>query len=156
MHPRFAEVANSLHPAFERLMAMPPVQGGIPSIGMPERGVYLFSEGDQHLYIGRSNTLRKRYSGHCRPASPHGAAAFAFKLARIKTGNSKPQYKQGAGTRAELRKDPIFEAAFTAAKTRIGGMDYRFVEETDQVRQAVLEIYCAVVLGTPYNDFKTS
>jgi hypothetical protein len=28
-------------------------------------------------------------------------------------------------------------------------------EETDQNRQALLEIYCAVVLGTPYNDFGT-
>jgi hypothetical protein len=26
-------------------------------------------------------------------------------------------------------------------------------EETDQNRQALLEIYCPVVLGTPYNDF---
>ena len=29
----------------------------------------------------------------------------------------------------------------------------RFVEETDPVRQALLEIYVAAVLGTPYNDF---
>ena len=28
-------------------------------------------------------------------------------------------------------------------------------EETDQNRQALLEIHCAVVLGTPYNDFGT-
>jgi len=28
-------------------------------------------------------------------------------------------------------------------------------EETDQNREALLEIHCAVVLGTPYNDFGT-
>jgi len=28
-------------------------------------------------------------------------------------------------------------------------------EETDQNRQALLEIYCAVVLRTPYNNFGT-
>ena len=28
-------------------------------------------------------------------------------------------------------------------------------EEVDQTRQALLEIYCAVVLATPYNDFAT-
>jgi hypothetical protein len=33
------------------------------------------------------------------------------------------------------------------AKERIRGMEYRYVEETDQNRQALLEIYCAVVFG---------
>jgi hypothetical protein len=51
--------------------------------------------------------------------------------------------------------DPIFERAFRGAKERVRGMQYRFVEETDQNRQALLEIYCAIVLGTPYNDFGT-
>jgi hypothetical protein len=52
-------------------------------------------------------------------------------------------------------KDPVFTAAFEDAKEQIRAMDYRFVEERDQNRQALLEIYCAVVLGTPYNDFGT-
>ena len=34
-------------------------------------------------------------------------------------------------------------------------MDLRFVDEADPIRQALLEIYVAVVLGTPYNDFDT-
>jgi hypothetical protein len=28
-------------------------------------------------------------------------------------------------------------------------------EEVDQTRQALLEIYCALVPETPYNDFET-
>ena len=32
-------------------------------------------------------------------------------------------------------------------------MDIRFVEETDAVRQALLEIYVALALGTTFNDF---
>lgn len=51
--------------------------------------------------------------------------------------------------------DPVFAAAFSAAKERIRQMEYRYVEEVDQNRQALLEIYCAVVLATPYNDFGT-
>lgn len=43
--------------------------------------------------------------------------------------------------------DPLFAAAFIAAKGRIRAMEYRYVEEADQNRQALLEIYCAVVLG---------
>ena len=51
--------------------------------------------------------------------------------------------------------NPVFAAAFAAAKERIRRMEYRYVEEDDQTRQALLEIYCAVVLGTTYNDFGT-
>jgi hypothetical protein len=34
-------------------------------------------------------------------------------------------------------------------------MELRYVEEKDQLRQALLEIYVAVVLQTPHNDFET-
>ena len=51
--------------------------------------------------------------------------------------------------------DPVFASAFKAAKERIRSMEYRYVEEPDQNRQALLEIYVAVVLATPYNDFGT-
>jgi len=50
---------------------------------------------------------------------------------------------------------PEFAAAFTAAKQRIRKMNLRYVEETDPLRQALLEIYVSAVLQTPYNDFNT-
>ena len=50
---------------------------------------------------------------------------------------------------------PKFRKAFADAKARIRAMDIRFTEESDQVRQALLEIYIAVLLDAPYNDFKT-
>jgi hypothetical protein len=50
-------------------------------------------------------------------------------------------------------EEPEFSTAFTEAKARIRKMDVRFVEESDPTRQALLEIYVAVVLATPYNDF---
>jgi hypothetical protein len=34
-------------------------------------------------------------------------------------------------------------------------MDVRYVEETDPLRQALLEIYVSIILKTPYNDFDT-
>ena len=34
-----------------------------------------------------------------------------------------------------------------------GMVDFRCVEEVDPVRQCLLEVYCAVVLQTPYSDF---
>ena len=39
------------------------------------------------------------------------------------------------------------------AKSRLRRMSVRWVEETDAVRQCLLEVYIAVVLGAVYNDF---
>ncbi len=64
-------------------------------------------------------------------------------------------YRAGDGSRAGLIEQPVFRDAFIAAKERIRQMDYRFVAEPDQICQALLEIYCAVALGTPYNSFGT-
>ena len=80
---------------------------------------------------------------------------LAFQLAREVTGRTAVAYRAGEGSHADLMLDPVFAAARTAAKERIRGMEYRYVEEADQNRQALLEICCAVVLATPYNDFGT-
>jgi hypothetical protein len=155
MDMRFAAMAESLHPSFERLMAMAPLSAGNLPRDMPKSGVYVFTEHEKHLYVGRSNNLRSRYGRHCRPGSTHRMAAFAFKLARETTGNLTASYKPGAGSRAGLMEGPEFSRAFTEAKARIREMDYRYVEEIDQTRQALLEIYASVALKTPYNDFNT-
>jgi hypothetical protein len=139
----------------EQLLAMPPLAYGALPRDMPQSGVNLFTEAGRHLYVGRSNGLRARYGRHCRPGATHRQAAFAFQLAREVTGHTNAAYRAGAGSRAGLILDRPFAAAFTAAKERIRKMEYRYVEEADQNRQALLEIYCAVVLGTPYNDFRT-
>ena len=82
-------------------------------------------------------------------------AAFAFKLARENTGKTTASYKAGDDNRKGLMRNPEFVAAFKAAKARIREMDFRFVEETDQNVQALLEIYCTLVLDARYNDFNT-
>jgi hypothetical protein len=52
-------------------------------------------------------------------------------------------------------EDEFFLASFGEAKARISRMDIRFFEESDQIRQAILEIYCSIALRTPYNQFGT-
>ncbi len=121
-------------------------------MGMATRGVYLFSEQDASLYVGRSNRMRQRIRNHGSPSATHRQAAFAFKLSREATGKAKATYKP-EGSRAQLMLDPTFVAAFTAAKARIATMQIRYVEEPDPVRQCLLEIYVGVSLATPYNDF---
>jgi hypothetical protein len=59
----------------------------------------------------------------------------------------------GEGNRSWLVQQPDFFAAFLKAKARVRAMEFRFVEQSDQTLQALLEIYAAVVLRTKYNDF---
>lgn len=153
MHPRFAAVADPLHSSYERLGASAPMQAGHRWPREKVRGVYLFSEGDLPLYVGRTNHVQRRYGLHSLPSAQHNQAVFAFKLARHETGKLRPAYTSGEGSRKSLAADAAFSKAFTDAKARVRAMDFRWVEETDPVRQCLLEVYVAVVLQTAYNDF---
>lgn len=154
MNLKFAEVVESLHPSFERLMAMEPLRGTPPSrVSTPKSGIYLFSEHDHHLYVGRSNRIAYRYALHCGLSAKQNQASFAWKLMAEVVGH-KATYRRGEG-RADMIQRPDYADAFSAAKARIRNMDYRFVEENDQMRQALLEAYVCIALETPYNDFNT-
>lgn len=153
MNPKFAKLVESLEPAFQKLVLMPPVTAAsLPRI-MPVQGIYLFSDGPKSLYVGRSSNIRRRISLHCRPGSQHNQATFAFRMARLQTGRTQATYTT-TGSRGELVKDAEFSSVFTACKARIRQFDLRFVEEVDPTRQALLEIYVATVLNTPFNDFE--
>ncbi len=152
MHPKFQTIIDSLHPKFEALVEGPSFNvGGLPR-DLPQRGIYLFSEGQEHLYVGRTNRLRTRIQSHCRPSGTHFSATFAFRIARADTGFVSAVYGT-EGSRAALSAHPVFGPAFIAAKARVARMKIRCVEETNPVCQALLEIYIATVLGTPFNDF---
>jgi hypothetical protein len=155
MHKVFIPYIDQAHDKVNQLLEMKPVTCTTLPKQMPAAGIYLFSEGNSHWYVGRSNHIKRRLGRHSRPGSTHRMAAFAFLLARKETGNLKATYKAGEGSRNGLMENLIFVDAFSKAKARIRCMDVRFVEETDPTRQALLEIYTAVVLGTPYNDFDT-
>jgi GIY-YIG catalytic domain len=156
MNPDFARFVETLHPSLERLIAMKPIVGGVFPPNMPLQGVYLFSEAHRHLYVGRSNNLPQRYRQHSNPGSQHNQAVFAFKIAREVTGKTTRSYSRGPENRRGLISDPDFSLAFTEGKARVRRMEYRFVEEPDQTRQALLELYCAIALRCSYNDFNTS
>ncbi len=153
MNAAFLELVHSLEPQFQALLAMSPVRYACLPRSMPECGVYLFSEGDQHLYVGRTNQMRRRLAGHCRPSSSHFSATFAFRVARKNTG-LQPTYSF-EGSRPELVKHVEFGPEFVRAKAWIASLDLRFVDEQDQRRQTLLEIYVAIALNTEYNDFAT-
>lgn len=142
-------VKNNLH---KRLMQMEPVTRDELNDGN-YAGVYVFSEGLEHFYVGRSKHVRERILQHSRPCTVD--APFAFRLAREKTGMMKPTYRE-IGCRKYLRTHPQFRAAFLQAKERIRKMKVRCVQVEDSMTQALLEIYTSTVLDTPYNEFKTT
>jgi hypothetical protein len=154
MDAAFQKYIEQLHPSFERLVNMTPVRILDLPKELPRQCVYLFSEGEHHLYVGRSNNFRNRLRQHSIDGAQHNQAVFAFRLARESTGMTGVSYRP-EGSRGSLLSDSDFAKAFLTAKQRVRAMDLRYVEEVDQLRQALLEIYVAVSLHTPYNDFAT-
>ena len=155
MNPTFKRYMRTLDAKVDELLAAHPYKfADLPRGLIPGCGIYLFSDRRRHLYVGRSNRIRGRLRSHCRDSSRHNAASFAFLLARAETGNHRAAYTQRR-SRDLLLADPVFAAAFASAKAYLRTLDIRFVEEQDQIAQALLEIYAAVRLKTPYNDFRT-
>ena len=155
MDQSFLRYAEALHPSYECLTTMQPVKIAAMPSDAPSECIYLFSENDRSLYVGRTRKLRQRLRQHSIPSAQHNQAVFAFRLAREETGRLAAAYT-GEGRRATLAVDDNeFAAAFRTAKERVRAMQVRYVEEKDPLRQALLEIYVAIVLKTPYNDFNT-
>ncbi|MDX1526231.1 MULTISPECIES: GIY-YIG nuclease family protein [Idiomarina] len=152
MHPVFKEYIDSLEPSFQQLLNMKPVTVATLPKEIPQSGIYLFSENGKHLYVGRTNTIRKRLQNHCRPSSGHNSATFAFRLTREITGITQATYVTD-GSRANLELDATFGPEFIKQKKRVREMHVRYVSEPEPMRQALLEMYVSVSLGTPHNNF---
>ena len=150
----FLSAAAELHSKLESLIAAKPFIYQKRPRGLPSHVVYLFSDGDAPLYVGRSRNFSQRLGNHCRPSSTANQSSFAFKLG-CEASALIPTPYAGPHTRQKLLQSAEFISGFSLAKARLNEMQIRFVEEEDSVRQALLEIYCAVALRTPYNDFET-
>ena len=74
MDDRFRAHLEALHASFDRLIAM--TAGRVHTLprAMPSRAVYLLAEGNNHLYVGRTNRLRQRLLEHGRRTSGHTGA----------------------------------------------------------------------------------
>lgn len=152
MNEQFKQHVESLHPKFEKLIQSIPFTFSTLPKELPKAGVYLFTEGESHLYVGRTNGLRKRLQQHCRASSSHNSSPFAFRLARERQGVLKATYKT-EGSRTALIQDAAFAEAFVISKARLREMTIRVVEEGEPLRQALLEMYVALALDAKYNDF---
>ena len=152
MDRRFVELMGDVEAKHRELLAMPPITASDVTRNTPIGGVYLFSEGDKHLYAGRTKRpIRERIRDQFG-ANPD-AASFPWLIARRETGR-KATYKK-KGSRKELLENPMFKEAYDRARERIRKMQVRYVHEPDPVRQTLLEIYVALVTDAKYNDFDT-
>ncbi|MCC6739342.1 MAG: hypothetical protein IT452_09865 [Planctomycetia bacterium] len=157
MDRRFRRLIETLDGKVDALIAMPPVTAAtLPSAKqMPKSGIYLFSQGKRHLYVGRSKRIRQRLGDHSRPSARQNQASFAFLLASKRSGRGKAAYTKAGSREALLENDRKFAKKFVEAKAEVRCMDVRFIAEKHPLRQALLEIYAAVRLRTPHNDFDT-
>jgi predicted GIY-YIG superfamily endonuclease len=149
---RFKKKAEALDKALRFLCAEKSGGKEGSSDRPPRPGVYLFSEGDNHLYIGRTRDIQRRYRDHTNPGSRENQAGFAVLLALKEIGAGKASYVSDT-SRAKLYRTEEFKSAFRKAKDRVKKMRFRFFEMADGTDQALLEIYCAVALKAPFNDF---
>jgi hypothetical protein len=151
MDRKFKVLIEGLHQRYEELLRMSPVTVDTAPRDTPKGGVYLFSEGSQNLYTGRTKRfIRDRLRDHVSTADD---CPLAWRIAREKTG--KEATYEIEGSRQELLRNPEFKAEYEKSKSRIRKMDVRYVGESDPLRQALLEIYIAVVSEAKYNDFDT-
>jgi hypothetical protein len=151
LNRNFKKAVDSLHPKFNELLESNPFR---PGSSLPEAGVYLFMEKGRAKYVGRSKNIKRRFQQHRNDGSPPNQAGFATLIAKKELG-IETDYRPGPNTHARLQKNRKFMKAFRAAKARIKKMQFRAVAENDATCQALLEVYCAVALNAPYNDFKT-
>lgn len=139
---------------------------------VPARGIYVFYENCEPMYVGRSNRLKERILVHGRNSASYSSATFAFRLTlerleipsehlhlRELRQNPKPVLQHlgiyhGYATRNELAANCWFNRAFGEQKERVRNMLVRVVEVEDPIEQTIFEVYAALALDTTrYNNF---
>ena len=154
MNEKYRELADRMPLRLQSLLEQPPIS--IDDIGItqvPQKGVYVFSEGNKPIYVGRSNGLKKRLKQHSQISSDRYSATLAFRIAKQNTPILQNTGKRQ--TNEQLMKNSAFRKKFEAAKIRIARTKIRFIKIEDQAEQAMFEIYAAFVLDTELNDFST-
>lgn len=148
-----AEVETRLPGLVEDLLACAPHRRGFDRAPAAP-GIYLYTENDVHLYVGRTRNLSRRWGQHTAPGQGINSAAFAFNIAKRAAGSAGVDVAVG---RDVLAEHPVFAQAFSDAKGRVRDMDYRYVRVDSPILSTVGEVYAAIVLGTEgdYNAFET-
>jgi predicted GIY-YIG superfamily endonuclease len=116
-------------------------------------GIYLFSTGDEAVYVGQTRNLRKRLRDHTNPLARENQASFAFLVAKIEAEKAQIDIER---TRKILEADEAFAKHFLEAKGRVSEMEVRFIGLAGPIERTLFEIYAALALDTlVFNSFET-
>ena len=155
MSDDFLGVDQKMHEYMKNLLAAPLLSRNNLK-GIPSKGVYVFYEDDNPIYVGISgkNRMKDRIMGHSHKGGGPNSATFAFNIA--KKDAEKKGMKTKKFTRPELADDKEFAKLYYQAKERISKMKVRVIEIKDPNYRALFEIYASIVLDTlEYNSFET-
>ena len=143
MNEKFQIIADKMLKLLEALENEPPVTRQSLN-NIPEKGVYIFYENGEAMYVGRSNrSLKRRIQQYIHSKPPMG---FARKL-----GEDIKREKEGEIHEKITKENPYFEEA----RSRISQMQIKTVQIDDQKEQAFFELYAQIALKPKYNDFDT-
>lgn len=126
-------------------------RGRLPP-NLPDKGIYVFYEDGQPLYVGRSDHLRARLLQHGQASGRSETAPFAFNIAKEEFRARRPDCD--SMFRKVLAEDPEFAPLFCKAKRRVRRMEIRVVEIQDPYEQTIFEVYAHLKLGTRFNSFE--
>ncbi len=141
----------SLEPKLRELLNCPPLDEARLRQCAGRPGIYLFSEGSCHLYVGRTDNLKKRIQTQRRSGAGTNQAAFAYAIAKHELSIPRVPYNKNHPAHPQMQ--PGFDRAFHRAKQRVRIMTVRVVQEDDSIGQALLEIYVHLRLHTEFNQF---
>lgn len=151
MNDQFNRIIELLPPLFERLVTSS-IKTWNDLGRVPQKGIYVFYENGNPIYVGRTNRMKDRVKEHGRPSSTRDSAPFAFNIAK------KAAIEKGMGlnkSRKELERDPTFAKLFSEAKDKVSKMSVRVIEIDDPIIQTIFEVYASMELKTEFNDFDT-
>jgi predicted GIY-YIG superfamily endonuclease len=138
MNNKFKEIIDQFPELMQQLVDSPLRQRN--SLGdIPNKGIYVFYENEEPIYVGRSNRMKDRIQEHGRKSSYHNSE----KGIDIKKN------------RNALESDSTFRNIFLEQKERVSGMKVRVIEIDGPIIQTIFEVYVSMELNTEYNDFDT-
>ena len=149
MDEKFTEIVAQMEPLLDQLLGGTAYREDTLRNLRVRHGIYVFFEGEMPMYVGRVGStskqpMRTRIRQH-RNGEPRTAPLPTWMVRR--------HLEQNDITAQQIADDhrPIFDQM----QERVREMEVRVVEIEDCTIQAVFEIYSALVLQTPFNDFCT-
>lgn len=142
LRPRFLELVQSHPKSLEEISMLP-----------KQSGVYLVSDGDEHLYVGQSKNIRGRIRNHCSDSKAAHRSSFAFRMADKEFVQKSKENANNKLTREQRKANPDFHKLILQARARLRKMNFRYLVVENTLDRTLLEIYSAQALGTEHNSF---